>query len=668
MKTNNNPLILQAIIAQFKRLGLDLGVSKAQFSLLESMALYTPNPKTGTPYSTNNGTDLIHYVFNTNKPSGSEKTVLLLSGIHPDETTPLYSAWKLLIEYLSEKGRCLIKNKIIFVPLLNSDCFIGTGEKGFIPTRIKENGIDLNRAFYNVKDKECVDRDFCGEPEIDFLLQLINLYDPSHFVILHSPLNLLELDGLCNKEDRDWVNRVHQQSGNDGGVAIPIKKFETYAEKHHEKWSFGQLMKSIQKTALTIEYPGPKEHSQETLWQDSFYRNSIKCALNLEGDGFEAHKKEDDITKDMPLDELATYAHAHYGYPSKELFVIGVTGTNGKTTVSYLIGEVLKAAGHNVFVLGTLNSGNKDLSTPEAIDTLRIMRDHLDNGGTHFVMEVTSEGIDQARVLGIEFNIKILTNITQDHLDYHKTFEHYEQTKLGFMRDGNGHKIYPKDYSKESIYFPTLLLGQFNLLNIKATAAAVRHMRIPERCIQKTLSTCLPPRGRLENVERGQLYMVVIDYAHTPDAIENVFTTMKKVAVARQGKLLALFGCGGNRDRSKRPEMGKIASEIADFVVITDDNPRSELSQDIMAEIEVGISDRFKNYELIQDRKAAIHFIINKAQANDVVVIVGKGHETYQILKSETIHFDDREEASESILLRLKNEDIDYLESDTVAS
>jgi UDP-N-acetylmuramoyl-L-alanyl-D-glutamate--2,6-diaminopimelate ligase len=360
----------------------------------------------------------------------------------------------------------------------------------------------------------------------------------------------------------------------------------------------------------------------------------------------------------MTPKELAVYAHSHYGNPSESLYVIGVTGTNGKTTVSYLIGEVLKAAGFSPFVLGTLNSGNTDLSTPESIDIVRLMRTHLDQGGTHFVMEVTSEGIDQLRVSGIDFDIKLLTNITQDHLDYHKTFENYQAVKLGFMRDGDAKKIYPKHFKHEPIDFTTLLLGDFNLLNIKAATSVLRHMSINEICIQKVLSSCPSPRGRLENIEKGQDYMVIIDYAHTPDAMKNVLTTVKKIADSRNGRLLVLFGCGGNRDRGKRPKMGKIASEIADILVITDDNPRSENSLLIMDNVVKGISSEFKDFTLIQNRKAAITTIINRSKNNDVVILLGKGHETYQILALETIHFDDKEEVSEAIAARLKNETV----------
>ncbi len=368
----------------------------------------------------------------------------------------------------------------------------------------------------------------------------------------------------------------------------------------------------------------------------------------------DTHHKESEKTTDVVPAPFGKYAPGPYRHPSNELYVIGITGTNGKTTVTYLIGEVLKAAGYNPFVLGTLNSGNNDLSTPEPSDISNFMRAHLDQGGTHFVMEVTSEGISQERVLGTNFDVKLLTNITQDHLDYHKTLKHYQRAKLGFMSEGGAHKIYPKNFEKEPIEFPTQLLGDFNLLNIKAAASVLRHIGIPERHIRKTLSSCVSPRGRMEKVDEGQSYMVLVDYAHTPDGLQNVLRTVKNIATARGGRLLALFGCGGNRDRGKRPKMGKIASEIADFLVIADDNPRSEEGQEIMAEILGGVDPDFHDHILIQDRRRAIEFIINKAQENDVVILAGKGHETYQVLKSKTIHFDEMEIASSAILNRIQ--------------
>ena len=339
----------------------------------------------------------------------------------------------------------------------------------------------------------------------------------------------------------------------------------------------------------------------------------------------------------------------HSKHPSHKLYVIGITGTNGKTTVAHLLGEVLKSAGYKPFVLGTLNSGNKDLTTPESLDILNVMQDHLDQGGTHFVMEVTSEGIDQNRIKGIDFDVKLLTNITQDHLDYHKTFEKYEAVKLSFMNKGGAYKIYPKSFEKIPVDFTTQLVGDFNLLNIKAAVAVLKYIGISEKHISGTLSSCRPPRGRLENIDAGQQAMVLIDYAHTPDALHNALLTVKNIAAVRKGRVLLLFGCGGDRDRGKRYQMGKIAGDLADFFIITDDNPRSEDGQKIMKEIVKGIEPNFQNYTLIQDRKKAIAFIVNKSENNDVVLLAGKGHETYQVLQTETIHFDDREEVINAI-------------------
>lgn len=273
------------------------------------------------------------------------------------------------------------------------------------------------------------------------------------------------------------------------------------------------------------------------------------------------------------------------------------------------------------------------------------------------MMEVTSEGIDQARVLGIEFDIKILTNITQDHLDYHETFAHYENTKLKFMNEGSAHKIYPDCFETVPIDFPVRLLGDFNMLNVQAATSALRHIGVPEKYIRKTLSSCSSPRGRMEQIDEGQPYMVLVDYAHTPDGLQNVLRTLKDIAVRQHGRLLVLFGCGGNRDRGKRPLMGRIASQVADLLVVTDDNPRREDSHTIMAEILSGVDIDFRDWTMIQNRKSAIEFIIGQSKPNDVVVLAGKGHETSQITNTGTFHFDDREEAADAIRIQVKASD-----------
>lgn len=342
---------------------------------------------------------------------------------------------------------------------------------------------------------------------------------------------------------------------------------------------------------------------------------------------------------------MAVFSPTDREHPSKNLCVIGITGTNGKTTVAHLIEQTLTAAGCNCFVLGTLNSGDRDLSTPVAADIEVFMKAHLDRGGTHFVMEVTSEGIDQGRVSGIEFDVKLLTNISRDHLDYHKTFGNYKRAKLGFMLEGSGCKIYPETFEAEPADFVSRLLGDFNHSNVKAAACALRNLGISQPQIYKTLSSCSAPRGRLEEVALGQPLMVLVDYAHTPDALHNVLGTVKKIASERNGRLLVMFGCGGNRDRGKRPKMGEIASRFADFLVVTDDNPRLEDSNKIMSEIVNGLAPDFTDYVAIEDRREAIEFILGKGQDGDVVLLAGKGHETQQIVGLDEFQFDDREEA-----------------------
>ncbi len=428
------------------------------------------------------------------------------------------------------------------------------------------------------------------------------------------------------------------------------------SETHTLKWSYDHLNKTVQKTDL-IAKPAKLKHPpisfKKTTSSEFIHLNknhlSTKPAIKRERLSLKCKQ-----SKVIFIDDLTAITKLPDRHPSKDLYVIGITGTNGKTSVSHLIGEVLKSAGYKPFVLGTLNSGNKDLSTPEPNDIENFMRDHLEQGGTHFIMEVTSEGIDQARVLSIDFNLKLLTNITEDHLDYHKTFEKYQQTKLSFMREGNAHKVYPQDFKNEPINFTTKLLGHFNLLNIKAAASILRHINISETIIQKTLSSCSSAKGRLESVDAGQLFTVLIDYAHTPDGLKNVLHTLRDIAKTQQGRLLVLFGCGGNRDPGRRAKMGEIASDMADFLVITEDNPRMEDSRAISEEIMTGVKADFQDYKLIQNRSKAIEFIINQAQENDVLLLAGKGHETYQVFKTETIHFDDREEAVQAILNKLK--------------
>jgi len=344
--------------------------------------------------------------------------------------------------------------------------------------------------------------------------------------------------------------------------------------------------------------------------------------------------------------ELAEFSREYYQNPSQKLKVIGVTGTNGKTTVTHLVNQALNTMGYKSTVLGTINAS---LTTPESLDIQALMAEHLASGGTHFVMEVSSHGIAQQRIHGIDFAIKALTNITQDHLDFHKTFENYKNTKLNFMKDGNGLKIYPEDYKKLKITFPTLLLGDFNQDNLKTTMAILQQLGFSDQDVKISLKNAYAPIGRFEKIDKGQPFLVIIDYAHTPDGLENVCKTAKDICEKQQGKLLLLFGCGGDRDRGKRPQMAAIASKYADFFIVTDDNPRTEDPKQIFSDILSGLDPAANNYLAIHNRKIAIKALIKKAKEDDIVLITGKGHETYQVFKHKTIHFDDHEEVQKCL-------------------
>ncbi len=350
--------------------------------------------------------------------------------------------------------------------------------------------------------------------------------------------------------------------------------------------------------------------------------------------------------------KMADLANTYYDNPSKKLCVIGITGTNGKTTVAHLVGQALKKAGFNSYVQGTLTG---KLTTPESLDTIRAMSEHLKNKGTHFIMEVSSHAIAQDRIAGITFHAKLLTNITQDHLDYHKTFEAYAETKLSFMNDKKPNRFLPEITEITPLPFPSPLPGVFNYKNMQAAVQILASCGLNETQIQDALSNATSPPGRFETIDEGQQFKVIVDYAHTPDGLQNVLQEAQVLAEKTHGKVRVLFGCGGERDKTKRPKMGSIAHQYADHLVITQDNPRSEDPTKIIEEILEGIPQTEKPYEIILDRKQAIQHIINLAQNSDIVMIVGKGHETHQIINGKTLPFDDREEARIALKLKRKS-------------
>lgn len=332
--------------------------------------------------------------------------------------------------------------------------------------------------------------------------------------------------------------------------------------------------------------------------------------------------------------------------------IIGITGTNGKTTTTYLLDQILRKAGHKTKVIGTINSS---LTTPEIFDILLIIKKMIYNGDTHLIMEVSSVSIKENRVTGLPFEVKCLTNITQDHLDYHGTFKDYVDSKFKFLKL-SGITIYPRDYKKITIDFPIKLLGEFNKHNCQASFSIALAIGIDKKIIKNTLKKATPPVGRFQMVNIGDPYKVIVDYAHTPDALENVLRTAKKLT---KNKLIALFGAGGDRDHGKRPLMAATAAKWCDYLIISSDNPRNENPQQIIKDLLSGLPDTIakKNttnlYEVIIDRESAIKRAIEIIQPGDVLIIAGKGHEKYQIIGTKKIHFDDFEIAKKYLAKKL---------------
>jgi len=408
---------------------------------------------------------------------------------------------------------------------------------------------------------------------------------------------------------------------------------------------------------------------------------------------------------------LAQVSAKFFENPSLKLEVVGVTGTNGKTTTSYLLESILRCAGYNPGVIGTINYrfGNQIKksfnTTPESLELQKILAQMLAEKVSHVVIEVSSHALDQNRVEGVHFKVGIFINLTSEHLDYHGSIEKYAQSKAKLfsifleksgvsgdrfavlnqddpqtnyiiplttaqiIRYGMGKNV---DITIEDlnvslngikgllktpcgdIHFHTPLLGGFNLYNIMASVGAAICLNISSESIQTGLKNISTVPGRMEKVGKNIDFTILVDYAHTPDALKQVLFSLKELTSRR---IITVFGCGGDRDRSKRPLMGEIAGLLSDLVIITSDNPRSERPEKIISEIEAGIKktglrkisspDQQKGYLTIVDRLEAIQIALRMAQKGDIVLVAGKGHEDYQILGTKKITFDDRKKIEE---------------------
>ncbi|MBH8603088.1 UDP-N-acetylmuramoyl-L-alanyl-D-glutamate--2,6-diaminopimelate ligase [Thermoactinomyces sp. CICC 10522] len=406
---------------------------------------------------------------------------------------------------------------------------------------------------------------------------------------------------------------------------------------------------------------------------------------------------------------MAIVAAEFYRYPTEELKLIGITGTNGKTTTTYLIEQLLAGAGYKSGVIGTIQTkiGERVLAakntTPEVVDLQKTFRMMRDEGCEYSVIEASSHALDQGRTRGCRFHIGVFTNLTQDHLDYHKTMEEYRQAKgLLFSQLGNHYASEPADHAcavlnaddEATPYFKKItpaqvvtygienpadvraeniritqdgttftlksfrgeaeislkLIGKFNVYNALAAISVALIEGVSLEVIQSSLANIPGVNGRFEPVSLGQPYTVLVDYAHTPDSLENALTTIREFAT---GKVYCVVGCGGDRDRGKRPIMAAIAAKYSDLAIFTSDNPRSEDPDAILSDMIKGVpADAQDRYVKITDRRQAIRFAIDRAEVRDIVLIAGKGHETYQEINGVRHEFDDRKVAREAITAR----------------
>ncbi|HZS44419.1 MAG TPA: UDP-N-acetylmuramoyl-L-alanyl-D-glutamate--2,6-diaminopimelate ligase [Blastocatellia bacterium] len=402
-----------------------------------------------------------------------------------------------------------------------------------------------------------------------------------------------------------------------------------------------------------------------------------------------------------PRQALAQASAAVFKYPTKQLKLVGITGTNGKTTTAHLVDSIIRAHDGISAIMGTINarigteSVKAEHTTPEASEVQRFLRRAVDTGAHAAVMEVSSHSLDMHRVDACRFEVAAFTNLTRDHLDYHGTMDDYFAVKrrlfngeVGSPRyaiinidDPRGNELvkastgtvityglkYDADVKtdmfsltlsglnfiastpKGSIHVSSPLVGRPHVYNILAAIGIGIALGYDQETIETGINTCPVVEGRFERVPCNEDFAVIVDYAHTDDALRNVLKTAREVA---RNRIITVFGCGGDRDRTKRPLMGQAAARFSDVVIVTSDNPRSEDPMDIIAEIEPGLESIGKPYLKIPDRREAIHRAIKEAQPGDLVLLAGKGHEDYQVLKDRTLHFDDREVAREALAAR----------------
>ena len=453
----------------------------------------------------------------------------------------------------------------------------------------------------------------------------------------------------------------------------------------------------IQKGDLFVAIPGFQIDGHSFI-DEAIKRGAVASVLERDGD---YPLKAKILVPDARI-ALSHLVNKFYDSPSSKMGLIGITGTNGKTSITYMVKSILEKKGHKVGLLGTIAYfiGDKKIdathTTPESLDLQRILSQMLKNGISWVVMEVSSHSLALNRVKDIDFDVAVFTNLTREHLDFHKTMESYREAKgilfeslseasiqkdrkkdgkwailnrddpnweyfhrkakvpkLTYSIEKGKGDIYPNSFyygfngirmdlktPSGQIEMKLNLLGKSNIYNALASAAVCLAIGIDHSTVKSGLESLSPIPGRMEKIDCGQNFNIIIDYAHTPYAFERLLNDIREIA---KGEIFLVFGCGGDRDKGKRPLMGEIASRLADFSFITLDNPRTEDTRRIFEDILTGVEDKSK-VEIVADRKEAIRKVLEEARKNDTVIFAGKGHEDYQIFGDMKVHFSDKEE------------------------
>lgn len=447
--------------------------------------------------------------------------------------------------------------------------------------------------------------------------------------------------------------------------------------------------------------------------QDSRLVKEGSLFVCIKGAAFDGHSVAEEmlakgacavvVEKDMGLDRqviventrgVFSYICANFfSNPAEKLKLIGLTGTNGKTTTTFLIKQILENVGKKVGLIGTVQNMIGDeaypakYTTPDPYELQKLFSKMVEAGCEYCVMEVSSQALAQGRVNGVRFAVGAFTNLTQDHLDYHKTWENYFNAKRLLFEncdiavtnadDENGLKIIEglsfdkvvtyavnrndATYVAKNVTFKPSgveyelvgdmigrcscpIPGRFSVYNSLCAASCALALGISFEQVLMAISKSKGVKGRIEVVPCDRDFTIIIDYAHSPDGLENIISSLKEIA---KGRVVTLFGCGGDRDKTKRPKMGKIAAELSDYCIVTSDNPRSENPSAIIQDILEGMKGVKTPYTVVENRKEAIAYAIEHAKKDDIILLAGKGHETYQILPTGTIHFDEREAVAE---------------------